>query len=209
MNLEELKATWKDYDQRLTATRAIHNKIVKSMIRDKSGSTLNKMRRMCLLTILLMGVIIWFCLMSIIYNAFDYEYSLQFLPLIIYVIVAAVFIVYLIKEYQNSKVDLYNDNLKNSLNKVIALHESFMSINLKLVLIFLSAGFLYLLNASFKVLQNQGAWSALLFLSGGVILNVGMLFIAQRMGAFKDHYGDSLKNLLHELEEFEEVEIKF
>src|SRR5690606_41954260 len=99
MNLEELKATWKDYDQKLVATRAINEKIIMSMMREKSSSTLSKIRRMCLYTILLMGVIIWFCIMSIIYNAFDYNYKLQFLPLVLYVIVATIFIVYFIRYY--------------------------------------------------------------------------------------------------------------
>jgi len=109
MNLEELKATWQDYDQKLIATRTINEKIIMSMMREKSASTLSKMRRMCLHTILLMGVIIWFSSMSIIYNAFDYEYKLQFLPLILYVIVAVIFVVYHLRKYMHSKVDLYNE----------------------------------------------------------------------------------------------------
>src|SRR5690606_18189491 len=132
MNLEELKATWQDYDKKLIATRTINEKIIMSMMREKSASTLSKIRRRCIYTILLMGIIIWFSIMSIIYNAFDYEYKLQFLPLILYIIVATIFVVYLIREYVHSKVDLYKENLKDSLIKVISFHKKFRSINLKL-----------------------------------------------------------------------------
>ena len=179
------------------------------MIRGKSDSTLAKMRRRCLFMIVLMAVITWFCGMSIIYNAFDFEYKLQFLPLIIYVIVSATFMVYLIGEYTHTKVELYDENLKEALVKVIALHEKFMSINLKLVLIFITAGFLYLLSAIVGVVQNQGTLQALIFLSGGITVNLVILFIARNMGAFKDHHGNELKNQLKELEEFEEVEQKY
>ncbi|HYG38559.1 MAG TPA: hypothetical protein VD908_08075 [Cytophagales bacterium] len=204
MNLEELKVTWQEYDQKLKATKSINEKIILNMIRDRSGSILSVMRRNGLLTIVLMAVIIWFCMMSIIYNAFDFEYKLQFLPLVIYVVVAVIFIIYLIKAYINSQVDLYKDNLKESLIKVIATHEKFMSVNLKLGMMFLFAAFLYLLSASFKTFQNEGILKGLIFFAGGIIVNVTLLYVAKLMGAFKDHYGNKLKSQLKELEDFEE-----
>lgn len=204
MNLEELKVTWQEYDQKLKATKSINEKIILNMIRDRSGSILSVMRRNGLLTIVLMAVIIWFCMMSIIYNAFDFEYKLQFLPLAIYVVVAVIFIVYLIKAYINSQVDLYKDSLKESLIKVIATHEKFMSVNLKLGMMFLFAAFLYLVSASFKTFQNEGILKSLIFFAGGIMVNATILYVAKLMGAFKDHHGAKLKNQLKELEDFEE-----
>lgn len=206
MNLDDLKIMWKDYDQKITATKQINEKLIKMMIREKSGSTLSKIRRNCLLTILLMGVLIWFCIMSIIHNAFDYEYKLQYLPLIIYTIVAVIFIFYLIKEYSHTLIDLNDKNIKDSLSKVLALHKKFKSVNLKLGLMFLFAAFLYQINASFKVYVNQGILPALYFLAGSIVVNLTIIFIAHKMGAFKDQPGEKLKESLLELEELEKLQ---
>lgn len=131
MKLDEIKEIWQVYDRKLTSTRLINEKMIKSIIREKSSSTLAKMRRNCLLTILWMSVVIWFSLMSIIHNAFDYQYKIQFLPLAIFIVAGVIFIVYLIKEYYNTKVDLYNNSIKDSLINILNLHEKLYATNEK------------------------------------------------------------------------------
>jgi|SRR5690606_20626136 len=203
MNFNEIITVWQDYDRKLNASRIINEKIIRSMMREKSGSTLARMRRMCLFTIGLMLLIICFCTLSILYNAFDFEFSLQFLPLVIYILVAGLFILYLIRTYRGTQVDLYNDHLRGSLLKVIAVQEKFMAIHNKLVLVFFTAGFLYLFSASLVVFQNKGAVQGALALLVGTAITLGIYYGARQMGAFKDHYGIQLKNQLRELEEFD------
>ena len=204
MNLDEMIGTWQEYDQKLKASKLINEKIILSMIREKSESTLSKMRRNSLLTIALMMVVIWFCTMSIIYNAFDYQYKIQFLPLILYIGVAVIFIGFLIKAHRDSRVDLYKSNLKESLRKVIASNDEFVQINLKLGIVFLSSGFLYLVSASVRVIQDEGMLRGVLWFVGGLFINFILLYIAHLLGAFKDHHGNKLKNHLRELEDFED-----
>lgn len=207
MNLDEIKATWKMYDQKLTATKRINEKLVRSMIRERSGSALSKMRMYCLLTIIFMAFLIWFCIMSIIYNAFDFEFSFQFLPLYMYIVIAGIFIFYLVKEYLHSKVDLYSNNLKDSLATFLALHKKFVDINMKLGLAFLFSAILYLLSASIKVALNEGVLYSVLFFLGGVLVSGTVFFIAFKLGAFEDHLGNKLKAQLEELDEFEQVDL--
>ncbi|MDQ3393759.1 MAG: hypothetical protein M3512_06565 [Bacteroidota bacterium] len=126
--------------------------------------------------------------MSIIYNAFDFDYMIQYIPLVIYIIVAAVFIVYLVKHYTNSNVDLVKSNLKESLIKVIAYNEKFKAVNYKLALFFLCAGFLYLLSSTFKVAQNESIGISILYLLGGMFVSFLTLFIAHKLGAFKGSF---------------------
>lgn len=69
---------------------------------------------------------------------------------------------------------------------------------------FLSADFMYLLSASFKVYLREGIWYATLVLIGGVLVNTAFLAVAWFMGTFKDRQGDKLRAQLREREDFEE-----
>jgi hypothetical protein len=208
MNLDELKTTWQTYDKKLTATRQLNEKLIKNIIREKSGTALSRMRRNCLLIILWMIVIICFCISSIIYTIY-YQYHFQYLSLIVFVVVGGIYIFQLIKEYRNSNIDLYNNNLKASLVNTLEVHEKLMSTNKKVPLLFLLAGFLYLVNSSIKAFHNEGIVHAVIFLTAGLLTNALIFFVAHKMGAFKDHFGIRLKNQLKELEEFEEEGVNF
>jgi hypothetical protein len=45
MNLDELKTVWKEYDKKLQSTKAIHERIIGSMITERSQFTWTQARR--------------------------------------------------------------------------------------------------------------------------------------------------------------------
>jgi hypothetical protein len=194
MNLDELKQTWQHYDQKLAAVNQINDKLIKSMIRARSGSTLAKISRDSLLTMALMAAVSGFCALAIAYNAFDYQYTLQYLPLAFMGLASGIFFILLCKEFSLGQTELHKDNLTEALRKVLVEHEKFMVSHRRLAVIILSAGMLWPVGNLTRMIETKGLFPALGLLLGILAVQVVLVLLARKAGAFKDR---------RELEEFE------
>ena len=79
MNLEELKSAWQVYDQKLRSSQAINEKIIFSMIRERSNSRISSIKRDNMLLLLLMFLEFFFLIAVFAGNPFDFDYLWQFL----------------------------------------------------------------------------------------------------------------------------------
>ncbi|CAN5819956.1 hypothetical protein BH24BAC1_BH24BAC1_38710 [soil metagenome] len=122
MNLDEIVVTWTAYDQKLAASAGIQEKLIKNMIRERSGSTLADIRRNYIFTLLLMGGIVTFCTLSVLYNAFDYTHPIQHISLILDIFASLVSGFLGLKAGRATQVDLNHDHLAGSLQKAVAGH---------------------------------------------------------------------------------------
>jgi len=204
MNLDEFKKTWQAYDQKLAATNLINEKIIRSMIKERSNSTLARIRRDSILTLVLMIAVSSFCGLSIIYNAFDYRYLLQYVPLTMIGIASGIFSVLLLREYAVAQMNLAKENLAQSLRSVLEQHKKFMSSNRKLGIVIISAGMLWPIGNMPQIIENKGLPTAIGLIVLTFSVQASLIFIARKAGAFKDRHGDRLRDLLKELEEFEQ-----
>ena len=203
MNLDELKQTWQYYDQKLAAVNQINDKLIKSMIRERSNSTLAKISRHSLLIMALMAAVSVFCALSIVYNAFDYQYTLQYLPLAFMCLASGIFFILLCKEFSLGQTELHNDNLTEALRKVLTEHKKLMVSHRRLAVIILSAGIIWPVGNLHRMIETKGLLAALSLLLVTISVHVVFVVLARKAGAFKDRHGDKLKADLRELEEFE------
>ena len=72
MNLDELKSTWKAYDEKMLASQKLSERVVFMMLKDRSKSTLAKMERNLAFSGLIMSAVVHFLTAAISGNPFDY-----------------------------------------------------------------------------------------------------------------------------------------
>lgn len=201
MNLDEIVSTWRAYDEKLAASTAIQERLIRNMIRERSGTTLATIRRNYVFTLLLMAGIITFCTLSVLYNAFDYTHPIQHVSLIIYILASVIIGGLVLKAYRATHVDLNHDHLAGSLKKALASHTAALAAKRKAWFLFLFAGFLYPVTMMPRVMEHRGLLMAVGLVAFGAVLIGGLLLLFQFLGAFRDRHGESLQACLRELEE--------
>jgi uncharacterized membrane protein YjjP (DUF1212 family) len=123
MNLDELKTAWLEYDRRLQATEEINQKVIASMIRERSGSRIARIRKrytemICLF--MFYAVCLTFCFFG---NPFDYTSRAQYLPLAALILSCIVMVIFLFRARMALKeISLDRQNLQESLLHIIAVY---------------------------------------------------------------------------------------
>ncbi|SMC71241.1 hypothetical protein [Pedobacter nyackensis] len=123
MNLDELKTAWREYDSRLAATEEINQKVIASMIRERSVSRIARIRRhytgmICLF--LFYTVFLAFCFFG---NPFDYTSRAQYIPLAALMLSCIVMAIFLFRaRIALKKISLDKQNLQESLLQIIAVY---------------------------------------------------------------------------------------
>src|SRR4051812_24809303 len=86
MNVDELKTAWQSLDRKLHATESLNERLITSIVTERSGNRFQAVRRSYLIGF------VWLCLcliagFAVIFgNPFGYEYALQYIPMLIYCI---------------------------------------------------------------------------------------------------------------------------
>lgn len=123
MNLDELKTAWQEYDSRLSATEEINQKVIVSMIRERSVSRIARIRRSYtgMICLFLFYVV---CLTGCFFgNPFDYSFPAQYLPLAALTLSCVVMAVFLVRaRIALKKISLDRQNLQEALLQVIAVY---------------------------------------------------------------------------------------
>lgn len=205
MNLDDLKNTWKEYDQRLAAQSLLQDKLLKSMMRESSRSVLDNMRREYALTFVGLIFFTAFCILSVVYNAFDYIHVIQYFPLILYVLASFLILLLLGEGFKITRMEIEKEHLLGSLKKVLYLHRKFVSRTGKAKMMFILSGVLFPLSFFSRIYAGRGPEDA----AGYFLINlavVGILIVLfRKTGLFRDRYGEKLESLVTELEEYEET----
>ena len=201
MNLEELKSAWQVYDQKLQSSQVLNNRIVMSMIRERSQSRVSKIRKenaffliVMLLELGLLGAIF-------IGNPFDFRYAVQYVPYGFLAVGIVMALVTIFKSYQMLDVDINNANLKIFLKKVVDEYEKSKKIEKWFGIIIFASGCLTVLSFLPTKIDKKGLMPAIVdtLIPMGICLVI--YFVAFRLGAFKNRKSDHFKADLKELEE--------
>lgn len=203
MNIDELKAVWQQYNQRAEQSIILNEKIIRSMIKDRSRSLLNKMKREYILTFSYLALITAFCIACIIGNAFDYVHALSYLPLTAYTLCLILFLALMIKGYRIVTIQLTNANLKEALENVIRARKKQRELTGKVGLLIMCFGALFPFAQLPKILETKG-WAEAVGLCLLPIAAIALIyFVAKKLGAFEDRHAGNLQETLDELTEAE------
>ena len=203
MNIDELKTAWKAYDRKLQSTQAINEKIIISMISERSGARFARVKQRYLIGFLWMAVCLSFGFAILLGNPFDYDLTLQYVPTVIYCACLAILIISMVRSFMGLRnITISHNNLDVSLKKIIAIYEKPRQFIRYIIIIFLfSQVVLFPLSFLPRGIERMGLWPALGERLIPIAIAALMLWIAHKLGAFKERHGKDFRNDLNELEE--------
>ncbi len=202
MNLEELKSAWQVYDQKLTFSQKINEKIVFSMIRERSNSRLSKMKRENRLLMLFMFFEFFVLLAVFIGNPFDFVYLWQYIPFLFLLIGNLMAIVMLFKVYKMINVDITGIDLSSFLIQLIQSYERNKKAEGWFGAIMFVSGCLTIFSFLPNKLAQKTLSLALLDTLIPLLIFILIYNIAFKLGAFKNKKSEEFKKDLQELQEF-------
>lgn len=200
-NFNELQAAWIACDQQLASQKALSEKLIVSMIRDRSHSTLAAMGRKNVATAALFLLYTVFFAACITGNAFDYTHPFYYIPLVVQTIACLVSFILLLNVYNNiSKVQLAREDLKAGLQKVIRVNEQHVTMSKKIWWCYFIAAVLFPFTFLQRSIEHRGLTAALGFTLIFMVIIGLLVLLAKKLHLFRDRQGESLKENLHELE---------
>jgi hypothetical protein len=202
MNIDELKTVWKDYDRKIASSKLINEKIITSMITERTSSRFSTVKRNYTIGICWMVACLGVGLAILLGNPFDYQHTIQYVPIVIYCVCLTIMTVgFVIFTLQLTRIPISHHNLDVALKKIIAIYERPRKFLKYTIIIFLFSQ-LVLFPLSFLPhnLQRLGLWPALGERLIPISISALMLYAAYKFGAFKDRYGKKFKEDHRELE---------
>jgi hypothetical protein len=200
MNLDELKSAWQVYDKKLQNSQAINEKIITSMIKERSSSRISKIKRENTFLLLVMIIEFIFLVAILAGNPFDFEFLWQFVPFFVLLVGNLMAIIVLFKVYQMIKTEITDTNLSFFLNKIINGYEKNKQAERWFGLIMFVSGCLTIFSFLPHKLANKTLPMAILDTIIPLLISVGIYFIAFKLGAFKNRKSEEFKKDLEELE---------
>lgn len=201
MNINDLQSIWTAYDQKITIQQSLTEKMILSMIRDRSRSTLAVMSRKNILLACLFLFYTLFFTACILGNAFDYTHPAYYIPLVLQGISCCIFAVLLLNTYSQIKqVNPAKENLSEALRKVIRVNDRHVLLSGRIWWGYFIAGVLFPFTFLPRMINSKGMGEAIGFMAILVVVIGGSLLAAKKLRLFRDSHGDRLKENLHELE---------
>jgi len=201
MNIDELKTAWKEYDRKIESTREINERMLHSMISERSGSRFEGVKRRYRASMLWILICLTFSVLVITTNPFDYRYMFQYIPMAIFGVTLSVLFVDLARSYFTfQKITLTQYNVGESLKRIIAVYEKPRRFMRYLVIVFL---FSQIVLFPLSFLPDNIEQAELLPALSGRLIPIGigalLLFIAVWLDMFKDTHAARFRDDLNEL----------
>jgi hypothetical protein len=203
MNIDELKAAWNVYDKKVEATQRLNEKVIESMIANRSDDRFATVKRNIIFSFFWMFGWASIALIICLTNPFDYKMAWQYLPQWIFIACVAIFIVGMINTFVKLKsISITNTNVDSSLKKIIEVYERPQKFQKYTLILFLSSQVvLFPLSFLPRGIERVGFWRAL----GEQLIPMSitglMVYAAHKLGVFKERHKDKFKNDLSELEQ--------
>lgn len=207
MNLTELKTAWHEYDVKLKAVNTINEKIILSMIRERSSSRLSRIENIYRFTFVSNTIWVLLIMAAVLSNPFDFTHPAQYIPMVVVGFCLIVLLVLSIRSYRELKmVDMHHSSLGESLRKIIVIFERpWKHIKQNIVLMMVAAT-LFPLSFLPRAIEASGLWRGLAYeLTPIVVVAVVIYFISLKTGLFKERYAGTFRNDLQELQELKSM----
>ncbi len=201
MNLEELKSAWQVYDQKLQKSQTINEKIIFSMIRERSNSRISSIKRENALLLLLMFLEFFFLVAIFAGNPFDFDYLWQYVPFLFLLVGNLMAIVVLFKVYRMIKKEITDANLSYFLQNLIDGYEKNKKAEGLFGAIMFVSGCLTVFSFLPHKLVNKTLSMAILDTLIPLCICITIYFIAFKLGVFKNRKSEEFKKDLKELQQ--------
>jgi len=209
MNIDELKTAWQTYDTRLQLTHKLSDKLIVSMIKEKSQSRLSRVKKHYLIGLIYMICLLGLGVAVLVGNPFDYTYTLEYLPVALYTLCLSILIVAMFNTNRKlQQIEINQSNLDTSLKQIASIFEKYqkpgrlLGIALKLIL---STAILFPLSFLPRKIERVGLWEGITDTLIPVFIAAAMVFIAFKLGAFKERNGKKFEEYTNELEELKSL----
>src|SRR5215204_296234 len=209
MNIEELKNEWRHYDQKLALTERLNERLIQSMLRERSRSRISKIRRDCVIFVVLMFINLVLFAAIFVGNPFDFKYTVQYIPYGLLTIGVVLAIISLIKTLRRFDVNINTANLHGFLIATIREYEKNKKMESWFGTIIFSGGLLTVFSFLPRKLENNGLWPALGETAISLLITVAIYFIAFKLGAFKNRKKEGFESDLKELNELKAIASEF
>lgn len=206
MNLDEMKTAWKEYDEKLQSVQTLSDKLIHSMIRERSSSRLSKVRRQYLMLLIFMVFWLFIDLAVLLGNPFDYTQVIEYAPIGIRFLCMALLVLALLKYVRGlSKIEISQDSLVVSLNKVVRIVGKYERpgklLSFALMMMLLSSAVLFPLSFLPRKIEQAGLWAGLADTLIPIGIALVLIAVAHVFGAFKSQQGEKFQQDLNELRE--------
>ena len=210
MNLDEMKAAWQEYDTKLQSTQVLNEKLINSLIKERSFSRLSRVRRQY-------GFLLFFLLFWVLFdiavlagNPFDFKQFIEYIPIGIRCLCMIVLALAMLKfNIDLRKIELSHDSLYSSLNKIIKVVGSYENpdrlIGWALKLMLLSSAVLFPLSFLPRKIERTGLWEGIGDTLIPIAIALSLIFIANKLGAFKGRNEEKFREDLKELDELKNL----
>lgn len=210
--LDELKTAWKVYDKKIERSRLLTDRLIVSMIREKSQSRLSKVRRNYLLGFCYM--LFWFALglAVIIGNPFDFTRTTEYLPVAVYSICVLILGMVMLKtNFLLRNVEIRDSNLREALLSIAEILQKYnkpgrwLGLTLKILL---STAVLFPLSFLQRKIESDGLASGIIDTITAMSISAALIIIAFKAGAFKEKNTSKFNEYHQELEELKALSEK-
>jgi len=208
MNIDEIKAEWKQYSKQLEVSQRLNEHLLLSMLKERSRSRVSKIKRNNTVHLLLMLATLLFLVAIFAGNPFDFKYRLQYIPYGILFIGVLLAIFSLVKSLKSVSTNINNVSLDNFLKKTIAEYEKNKKIERWVGIIIFSAGVLTAFSFLPKKLENKEFWQAIGETTIMILITMAIYFIAFKLGAFKNKNKEEFENDLKEWSELKNISME-
>lgn len=204
MNLEELKSAWQVYDRKLQESHAINEKLIFSMIRERSNSRVSRIKREN--TLLLVVMLVEFFLLLAVFagNPFDFKFLWQYVPFLFILLGNLMAINVLFRAYKMLRTDITDVNLRSFLENLIAGFEKNQKAEGWFGAIMFVSGCLTIFSFLPHKLATKSLSMAIVDTLIPLVISVVIYLIAYKMGAFTNQKAVAFKNDLNELEKLQQ-----
>jgi len=206
MNIDNLKATWQQYDQKLQASQTLNQRLIESIIAEKSQSRLSRVQNH--FTVGSLFTLFWLALSIAILtgNPFDYQNIFEYTPIFILALSFIAMLVLMGRAIvQLKQINLSQTNLANALRQIISIYSKPRLFLKYTVIIMFSASLLFPLSFLPRKLNHSSLGEAIADTAAPMAISLILYFIANKLGAFEDVSGQRFKQYLHELEELKTI----
>ncbi|MFC0772622.1 hypothetical protein [Terrimonas alba] len=201
MTIEELKGAWQQYNQKLVFSQRLNDRLILSMLKERSRSRVSAIRRENWLYMVWMIVVLVFLGGVFAGNPFDFTQTWQYIPYGVLAVGVILAIISLVNSLRNFTVDINKADLGTFLKRTIEEYEKNKKIQASFGIIMLLAGISTVFSFLPKKLEHKELWPAL----GETALMIGIIFLiyflAFKFGAFKNRKKEGFENDLKELNE--------
>lgn len=207
MNLAELKSAWHEYDVKLDAVNTLNDKIILSMIKERSSSRLSEIENIYRFTFVSNSVWVLIILAALLSNPFDFDHPVQYIPMAVVGLCLVILLLISIKSYRElKKVDIHRSTLEESLKKIIVIFEKPWKHIKQSIILMMVAAMSFPLSFLPRAIEAAGLWHALLYeLTPIVVVAFVMYFISAKTGLFKERYAGKFRTDLEELKELKNM----